>query len=196
MAFCGPPAPQKPLCLRKAGLPTRVSGGPLHYQIRAGTYGEIYDEIPWKVAFGIAESKGRDPTDRSSVVRSYNPTDVLVNNWVENRRDREFIKFRRPPPLSQNGWFYKSTYQEAYNKRRCEKERLFLQSIKAFPIGIYPGHQREVNVDMLCCCVPKPELCQLTEAKEQCEKESKQQKRVLKENPPPAEEPNYEICQS
>ncbi|CAG7815626.1 unnamed protein product [Allacma fusca] len=34
---CQQPTSQKKLCLGKAGLPTRVSGGPLHYQIRADT---------------------------------------------------------------------------------------------------------------------------------------------------------------
>ncbi|CAG7719382.1 unnamed protein product, partial [Allacma fusca] len=84
-------------------MSTRVSGGPLHYQIRAGAYGEIYDGTPLKVALEIAESKGRDTLDSSSVARSYNTTQIRINDSVENCRDYEVFKFRRPSTLSMAG---------------------------------------------------------------------------------------------
>jgi len=74
--------------------------GPFHYQLRSSTYGEVYDEVPWRVLFGVSKSKARDAVDRSSLTRSYQ-SGVLIHNWNEERRDREYIKFSRPNPISQ-----------------------------------------------------------------------------------------------
>jgi len=158
------------------GKEIQVSGGPFHYMMRAGTYGEIYDEPGWKVNLGIAEIKERSAVGRSPMACRYDPR-VLCNDWVEERRDRLNIKYDNSPKLSEYGHIYKSEYGTSYSKPLCNKARDVLLKIPSFPITGFPGHQPELDVDVLLCSAPKPEGCILDEETAACRREIETEKR-------------------
>ncbi|ODM91650.1 hypothetical protein Ocin01_15033 [Orchesella cincta] len=153
-------------------------GGPFHFHVRSGTYGDPYDEIPWKVRMGMTEPKERHGYPENPFVGTYEPR-VLLNNWVEERRDRNFIKYSSPK-LSQYGHHYISESMRSYTKPVCNKPRDVLLNIATFPTTSYPAHQPELNVDTLRMSAEKPESCVTDENIVQCEKEMERDKRFYK----------------
>ncbi|OXA42628.1 uncharacterized protein LOC110859374 [Folsomia candida] len=140
----------------------RVSGGPFHYQMRAGGYGEVYDEPGWKVDLGLADIKERSGLEENPMKCRYERR-VLLNNWVEERRDRQHIKYDNAPKLSEYGHVYKSEYSTSFTKPLCNKAREMLLKIKSFPITVHPGHQPDLDIPVVRCSLPKPESCILDE---------------------------------
>jgi len=153
-------------------------GGPFHYHIRSGTYGDPYDEIPWKVRMGMSKAKDRHGYADNPRACNYG-SDVLINNWVEEHRDRNFIKYHMPR-LSQYGHYYQSEAMRAYKKPLCNKQRDVLLSIKSFPLSSHPGHQPELNLDTLTYSNPPPESCIEDQQIAECHKEMERQKRNYK----------------
>jgi len=79
-----------------------------------GTYGEVYDEPAWKFMYGIAEAKERSGCEDNPMKQRYCDKRVLLNNWLEEQRDREFIKYDNSPKLSQVAptWIVIAKYSE------------------------------------------------------------------------------------
>jgi len=153
-------------------------GGPFHYQVRSGTYGDPYDEIPWKLQMGLTLAKGRLGVADNPLVCNYG-NKTLINNWVEEHRDREFIKYDAPR-ISQYGHHYQSENMRAYKKPYCNKARDVLLKMKSFPISAHPYYQPELSPDTLRHSVPTPESCIEDRVIEECRKEMEQDKRYFK----------------
>jgi len=153
-------------------------GGPFHYHVRTPTLGDPFDEIPWKVRMGMTESKERHGYPENPFVCAYEPR-VMLNNWVEERRDRSFIKYFSPK-LSQYGHHYVTESMRAYTKPVCNKPRDVLLNMANFPAVPYPAAQPELNVDTLRMSAEKPESCITDENIEDCAKEMERDKRFYK----------------
>lgn len=154
-------------------------GGPFHYSLRAGTYGDPWDEIPWKVRLGLTEPKERFGFGDNPSMCAYEPR-VLVSNWYEDRSDRDYIKYRGPR-LSQYGHHYVSEYSRKFSKPVCNKEKDVLLTMSRFPMSCHPGHQPELNTDTLRFTADKPEGCEIDERVGECQKEMERQKRYFKD---------------
>jgi len=77
------------------------------HQLYLGTYGEQYDEAGWKLNLEIEDSKERSGVEQNPMKCKYESR-VLVNNWVEERRDRQYVKYDNAPRLSQVEFTYSS----------------------------------------------------------------------------------------
>jgi len=158
-----------------------LTNSPFHYQIRASTYGDIYDEIGWRVKVDFEKQKPRDGVDRFALIGAYHPTGVRINNWVENQRDKNYVKYGRLPRISAFGYFYETTTNSAYSKRMCNYERYHLQNIQGpFSKGAYPGHQPELDIPVVRKCNPIPESCIIQKEKEDLKKARTRQLRYEK----------------
>lgn len=60
----------------------------------------MYDEPGWKVDLGLADIKERSGLEENPMKCRYERR-VLLNNWVEERRDRQHIKYDNAPKLSE-----------------------------------------------------------------------------------------------
>lgn len=153
-------------------------GGPFHYSLRAGTYGDPWDEIPWKVRLGLTEPKERFGFGDNPSMCTYEPR-VLIANWYEDRRERDYIKYRAPR-LSQYGHHYISEYSRKFSKPVCNKEKDVLLTMSRYPPACHPGHQPELNTDTLKYSADKPEGCEIDDKVGECQKEMERQKRYFK----------------